>query len=177
MNKKALGLILIIVLLLCFGCTKKEDSKITTTTMTKVTEPVIKDDKKITLYNLRFYLPEDFKANSYNGVNNTFNYYVNNNSNNCELIINLKDPADYSKSIKTFIEKNYNISMDNVKKENINGSQWYTGTKTLETGDVHTIFAFMDKAYIYGVKFMMIKNGTICTKGLEDVKKSLYYHS
>lgn len=165
MKKKILLSLLVLCLgMLMVGCSSKDK----TNDNEVLKQPTVEGAYEAKVLNLRFFIPSEMTVNSYNGFNNTFNYYIENNGDNCDLTVILKSLESYNNSLDKFI-KEYAL-LDNYKKEKINNATWYFGINASNK----TVYITALDDYFCQITLTISQNGTICSTVNELLKTTLF---
>ncbi len=162
----------LVILLLCFilvGCGSKnvEDANTDTGNDNNMVQPTIEGQREVSVMNLKFFLPNELTVNSYNGINNTYNYYMENSDDNCNIYLSLVNASSYDNSISKFMS-DY-VRLTDYNEEQINNAKWYA---VVSSNNVS--YSIMVGEYFYNVKTSISQNGTVCSKVNDMIKSTLY---
>lgn len=133
-------------------------------------QPTIEDAYEVKVENLRFFIPSSMKINEFNGMNVTYNYYISNSFDDCEIYVVLRNKDNYNNSIETFMNYFVKVKDGKYQKEEINNALWYTGMANSNTNTFTTV----TDDYFYTISFQNKISGTICSSVLEMINKTLY---
>lgn len=161
---------LFVVLLLCIilvGCGNKENNDNVDNNDNVVTQPIIENGLEVSVIDLKFFVPKELTVNSYNGINMTYNYYIENDGDNCEVYLTLTSTSKYESSINKYMNE-YNKVSD-FSEVVINNSNWYLFS---EGNNVNYSTIIGD--YFYNVRTKINQNGTVCSKVNDMINSSLY---
>lgn len=163
---------IIIILLLCFilvGCGNKtnENNDANDSADNIVIEPTLEGEREVSIYSLKFYVPNELTVNTYNGINNTYNYYIENTDDNCEVYLTLSSTSKYDNSISKFM--NEYVYTSDYSEETINNAKWYAAN--IDNG---FNYSTLIGEYFYNVKTSINQNGTVCSKVNDMIKSTLY---
>ncbi len=156
---------IIVILLLCFiivGCSKGKEGE-----NEKIVEPIKEGEYEVKVIDLKFYVPKELTVNSYNGINSTYNYYIENSDDNCNVLLILNSKSSYNDDIKKYMS-DY-IKSSDYDEETINNGKWYV---TSSNDKVSYSIKYND--YFYSVSLETKKNGTVCSKTNDMIKETLY---
>lgn len=157
---------LIFVLLLCLitsGCGSKNQDNIDS----NLEQPIIEGEHEVSISNLKFFIPKELTVNSYNGINNTFNYYIEKSGDNCEVYLTLTNASKYNSSISKYM-KEY-IKASKYDERTINNAKWYQ----VNSGNNYSYSTIIGE-YFYNVSTKISQNGSSCSKLNDMIKNTLF---
>lgn len=163
---------IIIALLICFslvGCGNKnnENNNEESNKDNTIVEPSMPEELEVKVNSLKFYVPNELTVNSYNGINNTFNYYIEKSDDNCEVYLTLTNISKYDNSIDNYMNEYIKASTFNI--ETINNAKW----NIVSSGNITNYVTKIDDCF-YDVKTIINKSGNACNQVNEMIKKTLY---
>ena len=144
------------------GCSKGKEGE-----NEKIVEPIKEGEYEVKVIDLKFYVPKELTVNSYNGINSTYNYYIENSDDNCNVLLILNSKSSYNDDIKKYMS-DY-IKSSDYDEETINNGKWYV---TSSNDKVSYSIKYND--YFYSVSLETKKNGTVCSKTNDMIKETLY---
>lgn len=165
MKKILICFIILISTVLLYGCNKVKNTNKTE----KITQPIVEGEYEVKILNLRYFIPHEMIINEYNGLNMTYDYYVENTGDNCDLLVLLKGISAYENSIEKFMNDYIKVSEEEYTKEEINDSIWYiiSENKTMS-------YITKNGDYFYYIKLKINENGTICSRVNDMIKNTLF---
>lgn len=155
----------IMILLFCFilaGCVNKNNNESDT-----MTQPTIEGEYEVNVYNLKFFIPKELTVNSYNGINNTYDYYIEKSDDNCEAFLTLINSSKYDNSMNKYM--NEYVKVTNYNEELINNTKWYQANSGNNIN-----YSTIIGEYFYNVRTSITQSGTICSKVNDMIKSTLF---